>query len=480
MSYITLEYYVLVVISVVVYYLLPQKIRWIVLLIGSGYFYYRCANETLQIVFFIVSIIISYLAAHLINCQSNKKLKIFLLFFSILLSAVLLIISKCSEFLISIDNGFYIENLIVPLGLSFYTLQTVAYLVDVYYGKISPQKNLLKYALFISFFPQLIQGPIPRYEQLGNQLFLGTTFNYENITNGFQLIIWGFFLKLMIADKAAIVVNTIFDHYQMYAGMYVIVAGVLYSIQLYSDFLACTVMAKGVSKLFGIDIIDNFSRPYFATSIQDFWRRWHISLSSWLRDYVYIPLGGNRRGKLMKYVNLILTFAVSGLWHGGSLKFLFWGLMHAFYQIIGNVTLKFRNKLFEMIEISPNTFAWKFYRRMGTFIWVMLAWIIFRAENLHTGFAMIKTIFTTFNPWILLNGTLNAFLDYREWEILIISIGILIIVGHLQERMVIREWIADQHITIRWGIYLCAILAIWIFGTYGVGFDAQAFIYGGF
>ncbi len=478
MSYIDLEYYFIIAAVVLIYYVLPRSVRWTALLAGSGLFYYKAAGDRRQIIVFVLSIVVSYTAANLISRKTNRRVRMILLWAGILLSSGPLLIVKGSElFLRTLGNG---PGLIVPLGISFYTMQMTAYLSDVYFGKVAPQRNLLKYALFISFFPQIIQGPIPRYEQLGRQLYEGSQFDFDKIVRAIQLIIWGFFLKMMIADKAAIVVNAVFDHYKMYAGAYFLVAGVLYSIQLYADFLACTVLAKGGAGLFGIEIIDNFSHPYFSSSIQEFWRRSHMSLSSWLKDYIYIPLGGNRKGKLAKYFNLMVTFAVSGLWHGGSWKFVFWGLLHASYQIAGGLTLKYRDRLYEAAGLEKNSFSWKLYRTAGTFLWVMLAWIIFRAESLRAGLYMIKSIFTTFNPWILINGTLNNFMDYRQWEILGISILILFLVSLVQERIVIRDWISKQHITVRWGIYICAVLVIWLCGTYGFGFDAQAFIYGGF
>lgn len=373
------------------------------------------------------------------------------------------------------------DSWLLTVGISYYSLQMVAYLVDVYKAKIEPQKNIFKYILFIIFFPQVIQGPIPRFGQLGKQLYEGNTFNEKNIVKGIHLIIWGYFLKFMIADKASVVVNTIFNNYQSYMGGYVWVAGVLYSIQLYTDFLSCVSIAQGVAALFGIDIIDNFKHPYFATSIQDFWRRWHISLSLWFRDYVYIPLGGNRKGNLLKYVNLTITFFISGIWHGASFKFLLWGGLHAFYQVAGALTYKLKRRLYDWGEMPEGSLPWRIMKVSGTFFWVMLGWIIFRADSWQSAFLMIKSMFTVYNPWIFFDDAIYTLgLDWKEWNILLISIGLLIFVSFVQRKICIREWILKQHIVIRWGIYLAAIIFIWVFGTYGFGFDAQDFIYGGF
>ena len=202
---------------------------------------------------------------------------------------------------------------VIPMGLAFYTLQMLSYLIDIASGKINAEKNLARYALYISFFPQILQGPIPRWSELAPQLFEGHEIREKNLREGLQLVLWGFFLKWMIADKAAILVNTVFDRFPSYQGVYILIAGILYSLQLYTDFLACVTLSQGVAQLFGISLADNSHQPYFSRSIREFWRRWHISLSRWLKDYVYIPLGGSRRGTAQKYRNLLLTFLISGL-----------------------------------------------------------------------------------------------------------------------------------------------------------------------
>jgi D-alanyl-lipoteichoic acid acyltransferase DltB (MBOAT superfamily) len=361
-------------------------------------------------------------------------------------------------------------------------MQLIAYIVDIYNGKVASEKNFFKFLLFVSFFPQVIQGPIPRYSQLSPQLTEGNRFDENGFVKGFMLIIWGFFLKLCIADKAAVIVNTVFDNSNRYVGWYVFIAGVLYSIQLYTDFLSCTTLAQGVAALFGIQIVDNFMHPYFATSIKDFWRRWHMSLSSWLRDYVYIPLGGNRKGVARKYINIMITFAVSGIWHGAGLKYLFWGLLHGLYQVIGDLTNPTRIKASKVLKIDKNSKEYQFLSQLITFFLVMIAWIIFRADSLRVGLRMIKSMVTDWNPWILTDNSLFALgLSWKEVAVLILSLMILITVSIMQERdIIIRDCIIKRPIVTRWIVYICAIIFITVFGTYGYGFDAQSFIYGGF
>lgn len=491
MIYVSWEFYFFVTLLLILYYLLPLKFRWWILLIGSlGFFYWIDAEGTGV---FLITILFSYLMGLLLhslcNCTEHSssaakrdfKCKLCLLIAILIIIAPLLVIKNINFILREWMHKPEYDNLIVPLGISFYTLQMISYLVDIYQSKIVPQKNLLKYALFISFFPQIVQGPIPRYEQLGAQLCEGHKFDERTFTKGFQLIIWGFFLKLMIADRAAIIVNTVFDNFPVYQGFYIIVAGILYSIQLYTDFLACVVLAKGTAALFGIELAENFNRPYHSRSIKEFWRRWHISLCSWLRDYVYIPLGGSRKGKLVKYLNLMLTFSVSGLWHGTGYTYLFWGALNAVYQIAGEITAPIKNRIYNAAKISKDSFLCKALQTMGTFFWIMLAWVIFRAKNLETGITMITSVFTVYNPWILFNDSLFYLgVTWKEFILLLISIFVLCVVERKQEAICIRDWILEQHLLVRWSLYIAAICAICVFGAYGFGYEPQDFIYGEF
>lgn len=326
-SYTSILYYFFLPFVVLVYYMLPKKHRWLILLAASVLFYRFLFSGRRCVFLFAATILMSWLFSLLIESTRRCSLRMrkVILAGSILIAAVPLLLMDITKMIMTAGEWSGAVHLIVPVGLSFYTLQIIAYLSDVYSGKANAQHNLLKYALFISFFPQILQGPIPRYEYLSHQLIEGNEFDPDNIQRGFQLILWGFFLKYMIADKAGVVVNTVFDNSSAYSGLYYAVAGSLYSLQLYADFLACTTLSRGAAVLFGIQLYENFNHPYFANSIRDFWRRWHISLSTWLRDYIYIPLGGNRKGKGRKYLNLVITFLISGVWHGGTLKYMFWG-----------------------------------------------------------------------------------------------------------------------------------------------------------
>ena len=358
----------------------------------------------------------------------------------------------------------------------------ISYLADVFMGRITAQKNPARFLLYAIFFPQIVQGPIPRYDRLAGQLYEGHRFDERMVVGGFYRILWGFFLKLMIADRAARYVNWVYDLDHEYVGCYVLVAGILYSIELYADFAACISISKGVANLFGIELADNFHHPYLAVSVKDFWRRWHMSLSEWLKDYVYIPLGGSRKGKIRTYINLTLTFLVSGIWHGAGLRFIVWGLMHAAYQIIGQLTQKLQRKAARALglEKAPGASLW--IRRIWTFLCVMTAWIIFRAESLRKGLQMLGSMFQVKNIWIFTNDALLLqALDWKEWVVLAASVLILFVVSLKQEQGVsFSELVFRQPVSVRWGLYLAAIFGIMTYGVYGMGYDAQAFIYGGF
>lgn len=478
MTYTNWSFMLLVLILAGLYYIVPVKIRWLVLLAGSAVFYYSAVGRDAEsLLLFGGTIAFSYAGGLILSKHKNRWLRDLI----ILISVLPLLIVKGNVFIARgiFHRGF--ENLLAPLGLSFYSLQIYAYLYDVYKGRISPEKNILKYSLFISYFSQIMQGPIPRYSALGSQLFGEHRFNSDETVKGFQLVLWGFFLKYMIAEKAAIVVNTVFSDSRMYQGVFSLVAGILYSIQLYADFLACVCICKGVSELFGIHLGENFLQPYRSRTIKEFWRRWHISLSTWLRDYVYIPLGGSRKGKLRKYINLTVTFLISGAWHGNGYRFIAWGLLHAVYQILGDFLRPVTLKLKKLAGIKKDSKAEIYIDRIVTFSLVMLAWIIFRADSLHQGIDMAASIFRVHNVWVLFDDSLLTLgLEWKEICLLLMSVCLLFRMEAVQEKGSIREKIIRQPLIIRWAIYFAAIAVIIIFGMYGFGFNSSDFIYRGF
>lgn len=327
---------------VLVYFVIPKRGRYIWLLFSSYIFYMGWNPKYALLIAF--STVITYFGGILLerfNDQADEKARsrkkgilvatifinigilIYFKYFDFILQNINLLLESCG--VTAFNKGF---DIILPVGISFYTFQALGYIIDVYRGEIKAEKNILRYSLFVSFFPQLVAGPIERSKNLLRQIDnvenIGI-WNYSRIKNGLILMLWGFFLKMVIADRAAILVDNVYDAYWMYGSIELILATVLFAIQIYCDFSSYSLIAIGAAKVMGFELMENFNTPYFSCSVKEFWSRWHISLSTWFRDYLYIPLGGNRCSKKKKYRNLMITFLVSGLWHGASWNYIFWG-----------------------------------------------------------------------------------------------------------------------------------------------------------
>ncbi len=323
-----------------IYYLFPHKIKKIWLLIAS-YYFYMCWNPK-YVLILLFSTIITYICGLLIAKSDNindkkkraKEKKIIVTLGCILILNILLIF-KYYKFItqnISIilnKLNFRLVNspidLLLPVGISFFTFQSIGYIIDVYRGEIKAEKNFFRYALFISFFPQLVAGPIERSKNLLQQINEKQSFDFERVKDGMLLMIWGFFQKIVIADRVSVVVDTVFNNFPKFKGLYIVIGAILFGIQIYCDFSGYSMIAIGASKILGFNIMENFNSPYLAMSISEFWKRWHISLTTWFRDYLYIPLGGNRKGKCRKYLNTMIVFLLSGLWHGANWTYVVWG-----------------------------------------------------------------------------------------------------------------------------------------------------------
>ena len=372
------------------------------------------------------------------------------------------------------------SSIVVPLGISFYSLQAISYVWDVKRGTIPAERNPLKLALYLIFFPTVMQGPISRYGQLGAQLWARHAYSWARMQSGLELALWGFFKKMVIADRAAMLADAVFAPGATMEGFPVILGVICYSIQIYADFSGCVDICRGICEVMGINLIENFKHPYFATSIKDFWRRWHIALSSWLKDYVYIPLGGNRHGAFRKYLNVLIVFGVSGVWHGVGINFFIWGLLHGVYQVLDALTDGIRKRIVAICQLDENTFSFRFGQRIWTFALVTFAWIFFRAPTLADAWSVIKRM-CVFNPWTWINGSyLKYGLDAKDLDVLVCSLAVLLIVSIMQERVKVREWLAKQMLWFRWSVYLLAVFGTLILGVYGPGYNASQFIYMGF
>ncbi|MEG2931397.1 MAG: MBOAT family O-acyltransferase, partial [Ruthenibacterium sp.] len=336
----------------------------------------------------------------------------------------------------------------------------------------------LRYALFVSFFPQLVAGPIERSKNLLTQLREKHTFSAVRARDGLLLMLWGYFQKMVIADRVAILVNTVYGNTAAYAGLPLVVAMLFFAVQIYCDFAGYSNIAIGAAQVMGFRLMENFRQPYFAVSIADFWRRWHISLSTWFRDYLYIPLGGNRKGRVRQYLNLMLVFLSSGLWHGASWNFVAWGVLHGAMQVVGGVTKRARARCTKALHIRTDCFSWRLLQMGLTFGLVTIAWVFFRAGGVRAAFEVLRNA-AVWNPWTLLDGTLYTLgLSRMEFNIALWAMAALILVDALHERGVhLRVWLAKQNTYFTWGAAIFALAIILTFGVYGINYDAAAFIY---
>lgn len=385
-------------IILVMFWAIPHKYRWMLLLVASYFFYGSWRAEFLILI--VYSTCVDYLAAIQIDKAKDLLKKRIWLSLSLLSNFGVLFIFKYFNFFIG-ERWFFKEfeathpkiewmaNILdygIPVGISFYTFQTVGYTIDVYRGTAKPERNLGKFALFVSYFPQLVAGPIERFSNLHHQIFAKRQLNYELIQNGFRLILYGLFIKMVVADNIAPLIDPVFDNPLSYDQSSNIFALLLFSLQIYADFHGYSLIAIGVAKLMGVNLMDNFRTPYFAFSIKDFWSRWHRSLSNWFRDYLYIPLGGNKVSYFRWMMNIMIVFVVSGVWHGANFTFIVWGGIHGVMYLA------------EQVVSRSTSVNWSspFFRLIGwikTFFIINLAWLFFRSDNLAKAYLSLCKMF---------------------------------------------------------------------------------------
>lgn len=355
----------------------------------------------------------------------------------------------------------------------------MGYTIDVYRKDIYAEKNFFRYALFVSFFPQLVAGPIERSKNLLKQLAVPGKLKFDNFREGFLLMLWGYFLKVVLADRIAIFVDTVYgENWKNYDGIYFIVATVLFAIQIYCDFYGYSVIAVGTAKILDISLMDNFNAPYLSQTTSEFWRRWHISLSSWFRDYLYIPLGGNRKGRLRKYLNILITFTASGLWHGASWTYLVWGLLNGIYQVTGDILKPVRKYAAKILGIHPGMLGSKIIGAIGTFICIDISWIFFRSSGIAMALHVIKQILVTKQPWVLFDGSLyKCGIDQKNFTLMLICIAILFGADILRyKKVTVSKIILRQDWWFQVIVYPVIVLGILLFGIWGGTFDASGFI----
>ena len=476
------------------YFVIPKALRQIWLLAASYYFYMSWnARYALLIAASTLITYVSGIAIERYRDSGRTGRRLTVLFSCLGINLGILLFFKYGNFLIaSLDRGLELLHMgsvdqrfyfLLPVGISFYTFQALGYTIDVYRGDVRAETNLIRYALFVSFFPQLVAGPIERSKNLLSQMQNIAEiklWNARRVTSGTILMIWGFFVKMVIADRAAVLVNTVFDNYRMYGSTELVLAAVFFALQIYCDFGSYSLIAIGAAKIMGFELMENFNTPYFACSIRDFWSRWHISLSTWFRDYLYIPLGGNRRGRVRKSVNIMIVFLASGLWHGADWSYVVWGGIHGAYQVIGDYLASFREKCIRKLRVNTACFSWKFLQTAVTFVLVVFAWIFFRADSIGDAFHYIRRIWMRPTPWVLFNGEIFTLgLDRPEMNILLVSICMLGLVDlvRYRKKMTLDVFLMQQNLWFRGGIMIGLVVLIFVCGKYGVGFDPQQFIY---
>lgn len=452
------------------YYLIPQrhkKSRNLFLLLISYFLYIRWEPVYALILLFVTGL--TFFSALWITKKKNYAKRIVTI--GVILTLLPLLFFKYFHFInesiselfdiVGLRLHLYGLNWAIPVGISFFTFQALGYLWDVYYERIEPEKDFLVYALFISFFPSILSGPINKAALVIPQIKkLRPYFDYTNAVEGLKLLLWGMFMKVVVADRVALYVDTVMPYYMNYSGVSVLTASILYTIQIYADFAGYSLMAIGVGKTLGFELTENFRRPYFAVSVTDFWRRWHISLSTWLKDYVYIPLGGSRCSKFRNYWNIFVTFLVSGIWHGANWTFIIWGMWHGFFQII--------EKIIGQQKCNYGTFGTSI-KILITFILVNFAWIVFRMPTLADAIGAVTVIFTSSGSLFLPSNTDVAF----------ILLGtLLLFVKDIRDEFFPQKLLVMNHRlgVVRWGGYLFLMTSIILCGV----FDAGQFIYANF
>lgn len=496
MQFNSVDFMVFFPIVLSVYFIVPPKTRKLWLLIASYYFY---MSWNAGYAFLIGgSTVITYCGGLLMgkSLRGEQKKKKLIMVLCIAMNFGVLAVFKYANFTVESLN-FLLRaahitpirrrfDLLLPVGISFYTFQALGYIIDVYREDVKAETNFLSYALFVSFFPQLVAGPIERSKNL--LLWIRNIedvklWDGKRVASGAILMVWGFFMKMVISDRISLLVDTVFNNYRMYGSTELILAAIGFSIQIYCDFGGYSTIAIGAGKLMGCELMENFNAPYFARSIRDFWGRWHISLSTWFRDYLYIPLGGNRKGNVRKAINLMIVFLLSGLWHGADWSFVIWGGIHGFYQVMADLLYNTKRKLTEKLAIKTNCLSWRLLQTGITYTLVVFAWVFFRSETIVDALRFVKRIFIRPTPWLLFNGGIYSLgLDRIQANILVFSVFLLVLADLVRyvKNQTPDMFLMEQNIWFEWFVIIGLVAMIFIYGEYGPDFDARQFIYSQF
>jgi alginate O-acetyltransferase complex protein AlgI len=463
------------------YFTLPYRYRWMLLLISSCYFYMAFVPIYILILGF--TIVIDYFAGIYIDKSTGSRRKLYLIF-SLIGNIGVLAVFKYYNFIndnftfllkgFALDNPIPHLSILLPIGLSFHTFQAMSYTIEVYRGHYKPERNFGIYSLYVMFYPQLVAGPIERPQNLLHQFREKYNFDYERVTDGLRLMAWGLFKKAVIADRLAVVVDNVYNHPYSHNSLSFIIATVFFAFQIFCDFSGYSDMAIGAARVMGFKLMTNFNKPYQAKSIHEFWSRWHISLSTWFRDYFYIALGGNRVTIPRWYLNLFIVFLVSGLWHGANWTFVIWGALHGFYLVFALVSNKLREKINQRLYLNKIHFL----PSLTTFILVSFAWIFFRADSVDKAFYIVSKTFTgipgifksvmNHQPVLQYLGVSNANLIFSFFLIIFLELW-----HHFQNKIDFAKALKEKPIYVRWAVYYAVIIAILFLGV----FENRQFIY---
>lgn len=459
------------------YYILPARFRWVFLLLAS-YGFYMNLHAAYGLLLFFTTLLTFLLALRLEKAPDQKKKRLCLTGGILPLLAILLVFKLGAPVIdrinALIDAGRLSLHpltlrILLPAGVSFYFFQSMGYLIDVYKGKVRAERHFGHYALFVSFFPQLLAGPIGRADALLPQLKAERRFDYDSASYGLKLMAWGYFKKLVIADTFAVTVNQVYDNCRSYVGLVFIITTVMYAIQIYCDFSGYSDIAIGCARLFGVELTTNFKSPYLSFSIREFWSRWHISLSTWFRDYVYIPLGGSRAGRIRHCLNLFITFLVSGFWHGSALTFLAWGAIHGLLQIIETF-------LYPKRKAGAPTRKKHWWQLPLTFCLVCLAWIFFRANSIQDALWILSRLFWDIGRPLnyLKTAAICLDLSYPAMAGMALSALVLLIYDSISLKQDVIGLVSRAWAPVRYLTYVLLLMAIALFSYKGI---ATEFIY---
>lgn len=526
MTYVQFNFMVFLLITFCVFYICPVKFRWIVLL-GASLIFYGIAGVKFLPFIFVTSFSV-YLAGkkmgHIyeeleressdasLDRKAKKALKekakercrkilIALLVFNI----AILCITKFTKFFIDPINSlltalggsgnFSAAMIIVPLGISYYTFSSLSYLMEVYWKRVDYEKNYFRFLLYACYFPHILQGPIARYARLGQRLKQELRFDYQRVCFGMQLMIWGFIKKLIIANRVDMLVTDVYTRYAEMRGFAFVVAALFDVVYIYSDFSGAIDIARGASQIFGVDLDLNFDHPFASKTVPEFWRRWHMSMGGWFREYVYMPISSsklvkkiskNTKGKmpdmfsrvLVTFLPVTVTWVLTGLWHGTGKTYVAWGVYYAFIILMSVCFGDDLHNFAIRMKVNTESFSWKLFQMARTTLIFAGGRLLTRPDGLWKTKIIVKSILTDFNPWVLFDGTLYKYnFKDQDMNVIVAFLVLFAVVSHFQMKGSVREWIAQQGIIFRWGLTILAVLAVMVLGIYGPGYSAASFAY---